>query len=281
MKKLVAIFAVCSAITFSFVGCQNNKESDDSSMKSSTSEISEESSKSDESSSSKETDDSKSSTNSEDSVKDESSTAKEQEMEPNLVDEALVGEWFSEDMNGSIFFDSENNVYAGIDYSSMMHFNSDKKFVVDSVECPVEYDGKTISITASDEIFGVEPETNEDGTVVNSEPVNFATLKKTDDSDSFDGEYTLESGEIFNALSGYSTNDGAKLVFVIDGNSLTLKINVCQYTADGKNIGLSGDGMSIMGDADDSTTIGEYKIDNDTLSLTSPDGQTVSYKKIS
>ncbi len=281
MKKLLAVLLACSAFAFAMTGCSDKKEEEKESS-SSVSEASEDSKSEDEYS------DSESEAEKEDS--DSSSEASEEEetveattmdipsISEGLVDDALTGSWFNEYLGGCYVFKDDSTLAMEMDYSEMMHFKGDK-LILGEQEAAYETDGKKVIAAVDYEEFGIEAPTNEDGTA-SSEKYEFLVMEREEASDSIDGTYKLTGGEIYTMFETIysSINMEPSLTMIVDGESLKLIIDMCEYSADGKTLQMFGEGAAIFGlGEEDPKCI--YVIDGDKLTLTDASGATDEFTK--
>lgn len=282
MKRLLAIFLVCSAMTLTTVGCSNKKD-DGNSVNSESSNVSGSEADESEPTEAEEASDDGETSNDDASGADSSDPVT---IEAGQVDPDLTGEWYTEEMGGSLCFDENNKVLMSMDYTPIMYFNSDKNPVVYESEGTVEYDGTTLSVFIDSDVLGIESETDANGSSADSEVIDFLTLERNGeaDPDSFDGEYILTGGVVYEDLSFlFSTimadDSDLGLFMVIDGESLTLKMEVCQYTADGKRLEMFGSGIEIFDITNQEDAVFEYAISGDKLTLTDVCGEKMSCVK--
>ena len=160
-----------------------------------------------------------------------------------------------------------------VNYDSLgIHFNDDMKFVMEDTEIDVDYDGKKAVVDAA-KAFGLDEE------------MLFIEMERTGDEnkDSLDGEYKLTGGMIYDELMDEFENAPATYM-IVDGETLDIKLDICDYKADGKKITLTGEGLALLDMGDEETAECEYKIDGDTLSMTEEDEdgekQTVELTKV-
>lgn len=271
MKKLLALLVACSTMAVAFVGCNDDNksksETDDKSSSSSVSESSDESSESSE--------------ESEESSK--ADTPAINSIDPGQVDAALVGDWYNPEMGGSICFTDDNKVSMAIDYSELMYFDADKNLMLSGISCPSEYDGSVLSVVMTNETLGIEPETDADGNTLEEEPEELLTLERIGSADtaSIDGEYLLISGGLYDELSASIYNDAAdsKIIMIINGEELMLRMSICEYSADGEVVQMLGDGLEIFGSLSGDDAVCSYTVSGDTLSLTDNSGEAIEFTK--
>lgn len=189
------------------------------------------------------------------------------------IDKKLVGSWNSEEIGGNLNFSEDGKVSMSVNYDSLgIHFNDDMKFVMEDTEIDVDYDGKKAVVDAA-KAFGLDEE------------MLFIEMERTGDEnkDSLDGEYKLTGGMIYDELMDEFENAPATYM-IVDGETLDIKLDICDYKADGKKITLTGEGLALLDMGDEETAECEYKIDGDTLSMTEEDEdgekQTVELTKV-
>ena len=189
------------------------------------------------------------------------------------IDKKLVGSWNSEEIGGNLNFSEDGKVSMSVNYDSLgIHFNDDMKFVMEDTEIDVDYDGKKAVVDAA-KAFGLDEE------------MLFIEMERTGDEnkDSLDGEYKLTGGMIYDELMDEFENAPATYM-IVDGETLDIKLDICDYKADGKKITLTGEGLALLDLGDEETAECEYKIDGDTLSMTEEDEdgekQTVELTKV-
>lgn len=270
MKKLLAVLLACSAFALAMTGCNDKKEEEKESS-SSVSEASEDSKSEDEYSDSE-------SEASEEEETVEATTMDIPSISEGLVDDALTGSWFNEYLGGCYVFMEDNTLAMEMDYSEMMHFKGDK-LVLGEKETSYETDGKKVLAAVDYKEFGVEAPTNEDGTAT-GEKYEFLVMEREKEGDSIDGTYKLTGGEIYTMFESIysSINMEPNLTIVVDGESLKLVIDMCDYSADGKTVQMFGEGAAIFGLGDEDPKC-SYKIDGDKLTLTDIHGITDEFTK--
>lgn len=183
------------------------------------------------------------------------------------VDDSLTGAWIMPDeIQGYVFNgDGTGNIF--MDFTEIIHFTSDGKFIfsnrtIDSEN--IEFDGTKLSVkdTASDLLV---------------------MTKKDNNKDTFNGEYILESGDVYESsiesigkvfnvnpqdINVYATVNGEKIYIEFSG--------IFTYSTDNGNItftGLSGKGIP------DGSVI-PYKVENDKFILTNNSDTELVFQKI-
>jgi len=182
------------------------------------------------------------------------------------IDSKLIGSWYSDEIGGNLSFSEDKKVSLSIDYSSIIHFNEDQKLEFSGITCDSEYDGKTLSATVD----------------AGSETMEVLTIERIgkEDEDSIDGEYDLKGGELYSELQGiFDSETSSTLYVVVDGEDFDIKVNLCEYKADGKKVELIGEGVEIFDFEDDDEAVLTYEIDGDKLTLTESGGNTIELKK--
>lgn len=276
MKKLLALLLACSAMSLAMVGCGDKKSDDDEKESSSSSSSISESSDDESSAGESSGDESSDEESSDDESSDDGSSVTASAVAPGQIDPAVVGEWYNDEMGGTFCFDEENQVAMGMDYSSIMYFNADKELVMlggigsDGITVPVDYDGSNLSVSYSDETT----DTN----------VELMTLVRVDDADpdSLDGVYELMGGDLYDALIANLYGDiDSTVSMTVSGETLSLKMSVCEYSADGENMEMFGDGLSLFGIENQEDAVMSYTISGDTLSIVDAAGEKMDFTKIS
>lgn len=275
MKKLLAVLLACSAFALAMTGCSDKKEEEKESS-SSVSESSEDKNSDSESEAEKYDSDSSDEDSEEETA--EPTTMDIPSISEGLVDDALTGSWFNEYLGGCYVFMEDNTLAMEMDYSEMMHFKGDK-LVLGEKETSYETDGKKVLAAVDYKEFGVEAPTNEDGTAT-GEKYEFLVMEREKEGDSIDGTYKLTGGEIYTMFESIysSINMEPNLTIVVDGESLKLVIDMCDYSADGKTVQMFGEGAAIFGLGDEDPKC-SYKIDGDKLTLTDIHGITDEFTK--
>lgn len=183
------------------------------------------------------------------------------------VDDSLTGAWIMPDeIQGYVFNgDGTGNIF--MDFTEIIHFTSDGKFIfsnrtIDSEN--IEFDGTKLSVK----------DTSSDLLVM---------TKKDNNKDTFDGEYILESGDVYESsiesigkvfninpqdINVYATVNGEKIYIEFS--------NIFTYSTDNGNVtftGLSGKGIP------DGSVI-PYKVENDKFILTNNSDTELVFQKI-
>lgn len=243
MKKLIAVLSVCMMITCSFASC-GDETSDESSEKSVS--VSESQAETSEPETEEDTTEEETTTTETETVTEEETTETTSEAEISVSD--VVGMWYAEDDGTTMIFNvkEDGNIDFVVDVTEVTHFTADGSvFIGDEVfepEC-IDYDGKNLVIAVNDmEAFNM--------------------TKDSGDADSYDGEYTLNSGVMYDSVA----EDGRYDVGIIVNGEMMFAgyRNVISYSTDGNVVSLSG--LENL-DYDFDTAELEYKVSGDTLTL--------------
>jgi len=270
MKKLFALFLACSMITCVFSACGDDEKTEgESSDISSVSESESSTSESDESSSNENSESSISESSESSSDENSGSVQNPIEVTPGKAgDENLVGIWSNDEMSAvmtSIRFKENGIISSFIDYTQAMTVSTES-LTLSGNECPYEFDGTNFNctVTAADMGIADPSESIEDMCVIEMTKLEPGT------PEDIEGTYLLTGGMLFDALDQSLPIDG-DIYFLIDGDKTYVDVDTCGYESDGKTIKFIGDAQSLFGhDASEFT----YTIDGDTLTLSSPAGQT-------
>ncbi|MDE6780061.1 MAG: hypothetical protein K2J40_01190 [Ruminococcus sp.] len=235
MKKLISLLAVCAMITCTLGSCGKEESSETSTEKSvSEAETTEAS-----------TEEETTETTTETTTQPETEVVTEAEVSA----EDILGMWSMEDDGMTMGFDFKDNgsLTMWIDISEMIHFSTDGEFVVDGEAMDssfISYDGTTFS-------FNVEGQDL------------WTMTRESGSDDSFDGEYKLVSGVMYDSVA---LADGADVYVTVSGEVLLADYrNALSYTINGDTITMNG--LEIFGyDKSDSADV-KYEIKGDTLIL--------------
>ncbi len=198
-------------------------------------------------------------------------------LEEGQVDEELLGEWYSDETTGIFTFGEDSNFYIVTDYTSLMHFNTDKKLVIGTNEYPAEYNGKKLIVTADSKLLETEESATESETETGTAEIMVLERTGEENTDSINGEYTLTGGTFYQELSDSIFNGQSfrRIKMNISGEKLSAKIEFCCYTADGSHIELYGNRAEILGINASSGKAYNYEISDDVLTLTNEDEEEV------
>ncbi|MDE5946198.1 MAG: hypothetical protein K2G63_02655 [Oscillospiraceae bacterium] len=304
MKKLFALLLACSMITCAFTGCgseDEGKTNGNSSSSAVSDELDSESSEDSDSESSEESDsvkaevsvsesdsessesiDSESSSNSdsessEDSNSEsESDSSSEENNEPAAVvagkagDANLVGVWSNDELAmvmSSIRFKDNGIISTFVDYSTIMNI-SNGKLSMSGIECDYEFDGTDFSCAISSADMGIE----DSGSQVETMSIIEMSKLESGSANDVNGTYLLTGGLIYESMEQNIPVDGDTYVLV-DGSNLYIDVEICGYNANGSEIEFTGDSAFLFGEDGDSSSKCKYKVDGDTLVITSAIGE--------
>lgn len=297
MKKLIALLACCSMLTFSFAACGDKDDDDDSSKKSKTSssavaddedEDDDTDESEDEDKDAKDTKDKDSDDEDEDNDKDskdsddeddtddaddkdsekDSDDADDEDDDDDFsysssdVEEQLLGTWETT-VSGNIierFVFKENGKFdLLVDWSQYFNVKGDKVYIGGSdVTSFTEFDGKKFNISN------------------NGSDVMLMT-KKSGSSDSYDGEYTINGGVLKDTIDQqYPDQD---MTIIVDGENSYIAMNdITTYTIEDDIIKMKNTPDKLFGNYDDLAS--KFELDGDKLTLTDPDGTVTKLTKI-
>lgn len=279
MKKLLALILSLSLMTVCATGCGDKKESDKEDTKSSSvsekEDDEEETTEEDEEETTEEEEEEETTEDEEEEPTEEDTDSDEPadvEIDPDditnveagTIDDALVGNWYSDEMGFSFTFDDDGIMGVSMDYSSIMYFEG-MNLVMSGVEIPVEYDGEVVSVN-------VEGATAEQSMFV-------MEMERTGDADesTLDGEYVLTGGMLYDELSAMFSDGmaGAETTIVLDGTAFIIEYDMCEYAADGKNIEIFAGDSPLFSDMDEDSAVCGYIISGDTLTMADETGDVV------
>lgn len=240
MKKLIALLTACTMIC-AFVSCGEDDKKDEVSEKSvSETEKIEPSTK--EKTTAEETTEETTAEETTEEETTESSSADE-------TDEALLGMWYMEDNDlvmGLNVIDNKN-IGLWVDMTETTHFTADDEFVISGEVISdefISYDGETFSVTA-------------DGEDV------WTMTKESGSADSYDGEYKVISGMVYDNLHMY---EGSDVYVIVSGENMYVDYrNMLTYTIDDDNIFISG--LDKVGDSIGSTVETTYEVKGDVFTI--------------
>lgn len=189
--------------------------------------------------------------------------------EERTTEGGILGSWYATDGN-AYGFQFEENGTGGmfIDTTEKLHFTADGKLLFAQMtlepKC-INYDGTNLSVTFQD--------------------IDVLTMKRNDadDPDSFDGKYTIISGDFYDGLVsqlserfGTTTEDNT-VYAIVDGEKMYIEIaDVFTYTADNGSISFKGL-MAGMGIPDD--TAFSYEFDGKNLIFTDMSNDEMIFEK--
>ena len=206
MKKLIAFLSVCAMITCTFASC-GREETEESNEKSVSVSESEAETSETETETETEEDTTEVETTTEPVTEEETTEATTEKSS-----EDLVGMWYMENENGTFVgldIKDDGKVDMFTDITETLHFTADGNVFIDGDVLPIDYDDKNLVITFHGE-----------------EIVNMT--KDTGDVDSYDGEYTLLSGAIYDEIS---TDESYDIGFIVNGEMMFVDCrNIMSYT---------------------------------------------------
>lgn len=242
MKKLTALLVACTMMTCAFVSCGDDKASESSAEKS----VSE---------TEAETETTEEETTEEETTEPETTTGPETEEETTesasaeATDESIIGMWAMEEdgtIAGMNFID-DSSFSMWIDITDMAHFTSDGDFIIDGEAIDsdlISYDGTTFSINAEGQDL-------------------WTMTKESGSPDSYDGEYKLVSGLMYDSVALY---EGVDVYVIVNGETMLADYrNILTYTVDGNKISMSG--LDKIDANEDGTLDTTYEIKDGTLTL--------------
>lgn len=258
MKKLIAVLSVCMMITCAFASCGDEKSEESSEKSVSVSETQAETS---ETETEEDTTEEETTTETEtETVTEEETTESTSETENSVSD--VTGMWFTEEDGMAMIFNvkADGNIDFVADVTEMTHFTADGGILIGDEllepEC-IDYDGKNLVISVNDmEAFNM--------------------TKDSGDSDSFDGEYTLKSGVMYDSISDDGEYD---IGIIVNGEMMFSSYrNVISYETDNGVVSFTG--LENLDYAFDDAEL-EYKVSGDTLTLSGAedDGGDMILKK--
>ncbi len=253
MKKLLALLLSFVVITTACASCgkEEAKEKETTPESVTVSEVKNDKEDKEESDKAESTDEG------ENSDKDESS-----EESASAETASICGGWTNADLLGAVlYFSEDGKLKTTFDYSEMMCFK-DGTLEVMGQKCDTTFDGSKI-------------EAGMGGTLV-------LALERTGakDDSTMDGEYVMCEGM---ENSGFSALGDGQIVFVIEGNKLSVSAEMAEYTADGKMLVLKG-GSILSSDTDaadeNAEESCEYLIEGDTLILKNDAGENLELTRV-
>ncbi|MCM1314648.1 MAG: hypothetical protein NC205_05770 [Prevotella sp.] len=254
MKKLIAVLSVCMMITCSFASCGDEKTEESSEKSVSVSESEAETSETE---------------TEEDTTQEETTTeiVTEEETTEATTEksvEDLTGMWYTEDEDGTFAgfkIKPDGKIDMIVDVTEMSHFTADGGLFMngDILKSEyIDYDGKNLVI----EFNGKEA---------------FNMTKDSGDADSYDGEYTLKSGVMYDSVS----DDGNYDVGVIVNGEMMFAgyRDILSYTINDNIVSLNG--LKNL-DYDFDTAEVEYELSGDKITLfeADDDGSDIILKKL-
>ncbi|MCR5730080.1 MAG: hypothetical protein K6G20_06985 [Ruminococcus sp.] len=296
MKKLIALLACCSMLTFAFASCGDKDDDDDSSKKSKTSssavaddedEDEDEDESDDEEKDAKDTKDKDKDSDDEDEDNDKDSDDEDDEekeketkssddekdsddedddddssLSSSDVEEQLLGTWETT-VSGNIIerfvFKEDGKFTLLVDWSQYFSVKGDKVYISSTdVTSFTEFDGKKFNISN------------------NGSDVMLMT-KKSGSADSYDGEYTINGGVLKDTIDKQYPNQD--MTIIVDGERSYIAMNdVTTYTIEDGILKMKNTPDKLFGNYDDLAS--KFELKGDKLTLTDPDGTVTNLTKV-
>lgn len=164
---------------------------------------------------------------------------------------SILGEWYSGEIGGSFYFGDDNRFSLRVDMKKTMYIDenniahiagSDEDF---SDDC--HFDGKTYSF----EVNGVD----------------MLTMSREESSESAFGQYTLQSGILYDELSSVHGDLNDRYSVIADKDVFTAQIYMCEYSVNDNIITFSGDDLSFFGAEEGTVSIFNFAVENNILTL--------------
>ncbi|MCM1132581.1 MAG: hypothetical protein NC340_03825 [Ruminococcus flavefaciens] len=173
------------------------------------------------------------------------------ESSPKYSRDDILGEWYSGEIGGSFYFGEDNNLSLRVDVTDMMYIDenniahiagSDEDF---SDSC--DFDGRTYSF----EVNGVD----------------MLTMSREESSESAFGEYTLQSGILYDELSSVYGDLNDRYSIIADKDTLNAQIRMCEFSVKNNIITFSGNDLSFFGADEGTASIFNFAVQSDVLTL--------------
>ncbi len=245
MKKLIALLVTCTMMTCTFASCGDDKSDEKSEKSTSVSET--------EATEKKTTEEETTEEETTEAETTETTTEPETEATESTSAEApedsILGMWSMSDDEITMGFDFKDNgnLNMWIDITEIAHFTKDGNFVIDGEVMNsdfISYDGTTFSFNSNGQDL-------------------WTMTKESGSADSYDGEYKLVSGAMYDNIALY---DGVDVYVIVSGETMLADYrNALTYTTDGEAISITG--LTKMDVIDVDTIDTTYEIKNDTLTL--------------
>lgn len=202
------------------------------------------------------------------SQKTETDTSVDIPEEDRTTEGSIIGAWYSVDSTYGFRFDENGTGGVFVDATEMLHFTDDGKFFISSMTLEpenIQYDGTTLS--------------------VNVQGTDMLTMTRNDGSnpDSFDGEYTFESGAFYDGMvsslgeSFGVTPEEAVVYAVVSGEEMFVEFaGLFSYSAD--NGSLAFEGLETLGIPDGTGILYEFSGNN--LIITNGNDEEMILEKI-
>lgn len=184
------------------------------------------------------------------------------ESKEEIPDNSIIGEWYSGEIGGSFCFDDDNNFSLKVDVTKTMYIDenniahiagSDEDF---SDSC--HFDGKTYSF----EVNGVD----------------MLTMTRENSAETAFGEYTLQSGILYDELASVHGDLNDRYSIIVDKDVFDAKISMCEYSVNDSRIIFSGDDLSFFGAKEGTVSIFNFAIENNILTLVG-ENETLVFSK--
>ena len=255
MKKLIAFLSVCAMITCTFASC-GREETEESNEKSAS--VSESEAETSETETETEEDTTEAETTTEPVTEEETTEATTEKSS-----EDLVGMWYVDDEDSDFIgfnIKDDGKIDMLLDFTEMTHFTTDGGLFMDGKILAseyIDYDGDNLVVTVNDKEA-------------------FNMTKDSGDADSYDGEYTLKSGVMYDSISNDENYD---IGIIVNREMLFLTYrNMISYTTNDNILSLNG--LKNL-DYDFDTDEVEYELSADKLTLfeADEDGSDIILKK--
>lgn len=176
---------------------------------------------------------------------------------------SIIGEWYSGEIGGSFYFSDDNDFSLRVDMKKTMYIDenniahiagSDEDF---SDDC--HFDGKTYRF----EVNGVD----------------MLTMSRNESSESAFGQYTLQSGILYDELSAVHGDLGDRYSIIVDKDVFDAQIYMCKYSVNDNIITFSGDDLSFFGAEKGTVSIFNFAVENNVLTLVG-ENNTLVFSKV-
>lgn len=164
---------------------------------------------------------------------------------------SIVGEWYSGEIGGSFCFSGDNKFSLKVDLKNTMYID----------------ENNTAHITGSDEDYS--DSCTFDGRTYSFElnGVDMLTMTRDETSETAFGQYTLESGILYEELSSVHGDLNGRYSIIADKDVFEAQIYMCEYSVNGKVITFSGDDLSFFGAEEGTVSIFNFAVENNVLTL--------------
>lgn len=179
-----------------------------------------------------------------------------------VPDNSIVGEWYSGEIGGSFCFDDDNNFSLKVDVSKTMYIDENNIAHItgsdDDFSDSCHFDGKTYSF----EVNGVD----------------MLTMTRENSAETAFGEYTLQSGILYDELASVHGDLNGRYSIIADKDVFDAKIRMCEYSVNDSMITFSGDDLFFFGAEEDTVSIFNFAVENDVLTLVG-ENETLVFSK--